>query len=190
MDFSKLPEWLKLSPRYLFPIALVTGFVLLASTGVLEVFGLAGLVEEYRPYLGVAFLLSSALLLTNWLTTGYEWVREKRRQTRDVRSKQKRLLALTDDEKRILRSYIGGQTRTQYLSVNDGVVSGLEIEHILFKASSVGHVEEWAYNLEAWAWDYLNQHSELLASNRKLEGADKDKTPPHLQRLKRRNIWR
>ncbi len=190
MDFSKFPEWLKLSPRYLFPIALVTGFVLLASTGVLDVFGLTELVEAYRPYLGAACLLSSALLLTNWLMLGYEWVTTRRRQVRDLRARQKRLHALTDDEKRVLRSYIGSQTRTQYLSVNDGVVNGLELEHVLFKASSAGHVEDWAYNLELWAWDYLNQHPGLLASNRKLDGVDKDKTPPHLQRLKRRNIWR
>jgi hypothetical protein len=190
MDFSKFPEWLKLSPRYLLPIALVTGFVLFAPAGVLEVFGLAGLVEAYRPYLGAAGLLSSALLLTHGLTLGYEWVTARGRQVNDLRARQRRLHALTDDEKRVLRSYIGSQTRTQYLSVNDGVVNGLEREQVLFKAASVGHVEEWAYNLELWAWDYLNQHPRLLAPNRKLDGVDKDKTPPHLQRLKRRNIWR
>jgi hypothetical protein len=49
MVAGRLVEWIKLSPRYLLPISLFTGFVLFASKSLLVVFGIAGLVSDYRP---------------------------------------------------------------------------------------------------------------------------------------------
>jgi len=63
------------------------------------------------------------------------------------------------------------------------VVNGLEIEKIVFKSSNIGQLDEWAYNIQPWAWDYLNNHPELLASNQKdglneeNEYADQDDRP-------------
>ena len=162
MDFIKLPEWLKLSPRYLFPISIITGFALFASDSVLNLFGITLFVTQYRPYIGGIFLLSSALLLTNWLISLYEWMHTNFLQAQNLKSLQQRLHKLSDEEKRILHKYIKNKTRTQYFAINNGTVNGLELENILFKASNVGRLHEWAYNLQPWAWEYLNTHLELL----------------------------
>jgi hypothetical protein len=53
MDIGRLVEWIKLSPRYLLPLSLFTGFVLFAPQRWLAVFGIARLVSDYRPWFGV-----------------------------------------------------------------------------------------------------------------------------------------
>ncbi len=47
-NLSGLVEWIKLSPRYLLPISLFTGFALFAPEGSLSVFGLQDVVADYR----------------------------------------------------------------------------------------------------------------------------------------------
>jgi hypothetical protein len=160
---SKISDWLKLSPRYLFPISLVTGFVLFASADILDLFGINPLVTQIRPYLGFIFLLATALLITNLCIAIYTWANSKYQKALNMRMLQGRLRALTDDEKRILQYYISKQTRTQYLPLLDGVVSGLELEGVIFKSvNSARDLDRWAYNIQPWAWRYLNEHKKLL----------------------------
>ena len=46
----------------------------------------------------------------------------------------------------------------------DGVVGGLEGERVLYRASSLGcSVDYFAYNIQPWAWEYLNEHRKLLS---------------------------
>ena len=167
MDFSKLSEWLKLSPKYLFPICIVTGFALFAPINVLEIFGITSLVSQIRSYLGIAFLLVTALLITNLLSSLYVWIRNKYQSAENLKIRQKRLHSLTDEEKSILQHFISNQTQTQYLSMDDGVVNGLELKKVIFKASNIGQLDEWAYNIHPWAWKYLNGHPELLVLSQK-----------------------
>lgn len=167
MDISKLSDWLKLSPKYLFPIFLVTGFTLFAPINILDIFGLTVLVTKIRSYLGVVFLLSIALLVTNLGHSLFEWIRAKYQGKRDLKDLQKRLHSLTDNEKHILLYYINQKTRTQYLSLDNGVANGLVVEEIIYRPLEVGRLDEWAYNIQPWAWDYLNTHLDLLTFNEK-----------------------
>src|SRR5947209_1159978 len=75
----------------------------------------------------------------------------------------KRLQSLTTAEKAVLRGYISERTRTQYLSIMDGVVTGLAAEDILYRASNASYsATEWAYNIQPWAWEYLSKHPEYV----------------------------
>ena len=165
MDVSKFVEWIKLSPKYLFPILIVLGFVLFAPADILDVFGLSSIVSQYRPYLGAAFLVTAALLLANMLGAWYGWIKRRYVRSKNIKRGRRRLRSLTDAEKEILRGYIHNKTRSQYLWVTDGVVRGLEAEKIIYRASEVGSLDEWAYNIQPWAWNYLNAHPELLSSS-------------------------
>jgi hypothetical protein len=162
MDFSKLSDWLKLSPKYLFPVSVVTGFLLFASTSTLEVFGLTIFVAQYRAYIGITFLISTALLFTNWAVTVYQGVQKKWKEQASLKNLRKRLHNLSNPEKRILKNYIENKTKTQYLDIGDGVTGGLEAGGVIFRSSYVGNLESWAYNIQPWAWEYLNDHPELL----------------------------
>lgn len=169
MDLSKYLEAIKLSPKYLVPFVIVSGFLLFARPDILEIFGLAELSAKYRPYIGGIFLLTAALVLSHWMISLYQWLAKRRLWSRRIKAAKKTLHNLTGEEKEILRAYIGGNTRTQYLQLESGVASGLELEYIIFRSSNIGNLDGWAYNIQPWAWDYLNKHRELLFTKEELE---------------------
>jgi len=162
MDTSKFLDWIKLSPRYLTPFAVVSGFLLFAKEKWLEVLGLAEFVPKYRPYIGVILLLSVGLLASHWLNSLYGWISQRRKLSRKLKNGMKHLQTLTLEEKELLRGYIKADTRTQYLPMGSGVVSGLEWDMILIRSSNIGDLEGWAYNIQPWVWDYLHEHPDLL----------------------------
>jgi hypothetical protein len=127
------------------------------------VFGLVDFVSDYRPYFGVVFLLSLALLLGAAIVAAWERMQQKREGSGQLREMQERLHHLSKPEKRILRGYIEGKTRTQNFSLADGVVGGLVAEHIVFRASNISSSYDYfAYNIQPWAWEYLSEHRQLL----------------------------
>ena len=162
-NLSGLVEWIKLSPRYLLPLLLFTGFVLFAPSSVLSAFGLVGFVSDYRPWFGAAFLLSATLLISAAIAACYGRVIRWRRQAQREKYMRRRLHHLSEPEKEILRGYIEWSTRTRYLPMHDGVVGGLEVEHIIFRSSNFGDLASWAYNVQPWAWEYLNENPKLLS---------------------------
>ncbi len=162
MDFSKYLDWIKLSPRYLLPISIFTGIVLFGPSWLLDTLGMAGVVANYRFYFGLVFLLSTVLLVSSGLVVGFEqaahWVLDKLL----LKQRRQRLHRLSEPEKQVLRGYVYKGTPTQYFSIADGVVGGLEDAGIIYKSSNVGNVKNWAYNIQPWAWEYLNSHPQLL----------------------------
>jgi len=172
-SFGKYLDWIKLSPKYLSPIALVSGFLLFAKPSWLARFGLVEFVAQYRPYIGVIFLLAASLLVSHWLISSYKWLAKRRLWSKELKSAKQHLHNLTHEEREILRAYVGRDTRTQYLPIESGVVAGLEWQHIILRSSHIGSlVDGWAYNIQPWAWDYLHEHPELLFSKEELEQLD------------------
>src|SRR5438477_472858 len=149
-----IPEWLKLSPKYLVPVAIVTGVFALGSDSLLNRFGLKSLQQAYRPLIGGTFLLSCALLLLNFGAYAFDWIRTKILLAR----RRKRLHVLTAEEKELLQPFICNRTRTQKLHVMSGVVGGLEAAGIIYLSAKFSNAFAADYNIQSWAWDYLNKH--------------------------------
>ncbi len=170
MDFSKIVDWIKLSPKYLFAIAIITGFLLFAPTGILSRLGLASITSHYRAFIGVLFLISSILFLVHPLATFFELISTRVMTKMLVRDQQKDLSELTESEKEILRGYIYNKTQSQNLSPLDGVTAGLEAKRIIYRAANIGQIHQFPYNIQPWAWKYLNKNPELLASSSKPGG--------------------
>lgn len=160
----KLLEKINFSPRYLVPVAFVTGFALFSSPTILDIFGIASLVSQYRAYLGAAFLISVAIITVHWSVQLYSIVEKRIASAKSVKSLQDRLHNLTEYEKRILRYYLKYQTKTAYLPLHDGVINGLILDGVVFRVTNVGNPNNWAHNIQPWAWDYLNKTPHLLAS--------------------------
>jgi hypothetical protein len=81
---------------------------------------------------------------------------------------------LTEDEKTILRFYIHGKTKTNYLRYQDGVVQGLESKGIIYLASRRGNMfRGFAYNISKIAWDRLNEKRGLLSGETNLARTDR-----------------
>jgi hypothetical protein len=166
MDWiGKVTDWIKLSPKYLLPISLATGFIVFAKAEWLQPLGLIDLRVKYLPWIGAIFLLSTVLLLSHATFKFFSWARFRISMKRGLKGAKERLHNLTAEEREILRGYIGNGTKTQLLDIQSGVVNELEEVFIIYRSSNIGHLSEWSYNIQPWAWDYLNKNLELLFSS-------------------------
>lgn len=163
MDVSKYMEWLKLSPKHLFPLALSSGVLLFSNDNHTGILGLTSFVNQYRPIIGIIFLLSFALIVTSWGLSIFEWGKNKWLNKKRIQNMKKRLHKLTLEEKGVLSQYIQNQTRTQYLGIDSGIVKELEISGVIYRSSNVGDITHWSYNIQPWAWEYLNKHPYLVS---------------------------
>jgi len=184
MDLSKLLDTIRLSPKYLVPIFLASGFLLFGPMQYTATLGLDGFVASYRSWVGLIFLLSSVLLLSHLLISIGSWVKRKLNEQKSLITATNRLRNLTSDEKIVLRGYIFPQTKTQVLDLTDGIVNGLVHAEIIYQAAAVGSLREgFAYNIQSWAWDFLNKNKHLLDDSKGEKGVVHSSP---FQRLRRR----
>lgn len=163
MDWNKIIEWLKLSPKYLFSVGVVSGALLFGPDLFLKRLGLDLFIADYRKYIGVVFLGVNVLLLAHVFSFTYSYFSKKVGDIRFLRKRRKRLHSLTDEEKSILSGYISNNTRSQDFECTNGVVLGLEMEKIIFRVSSLSsYFTNFPYNIQPWAWEYLKENPELL----------------------------
>jgi hypothetical protein len=166
---GKLKDWLTMGAVPLGGTAIASAVVLFSPSTFLVSLGLQGVVDVIRPYLGGAFVLSMSLLIC--LAIKGIWDSVLRSQLRDalaVRFHRRELHSLTQEEKAYLRPFIEKQTRSQSFAINDGIAMGLEQRKIIIRVSSLGHPGgyNFPFQIQPWAWKYLNKHPELVTSHR------------------------
>lgn len=154
---------LQLAPRYLAVIAFSCGVYLFAPAEWITKLGLDNLDKDYRPYIGGVFLISTGVVVV----AIFRWiVMFALACVHDRGIKQKaieRLNSLTEDEKQILRYYISQKTRANTLRVDDGIVQGLVSAGIIYRSTQLGSLlEGFSHNIQDFAWEYLQEHSNLL----------------------------
>ncbi len=162
---TKLINYFK-SPRYLFAISLISGVLLFSPKYIINSLGIQLFISKYRVWIGIAFLISFGF----WITDISVILLKKRKLKSKVKFKiserEVRLKNLTYEEKIILSFYIDYQTRTQRLPYSNGVVNELIYYKILYRSSNIINMDfKISYNIQPWAWDYLNKHPELLQDN-------------------------
>jgi len=172
-----LLEVLKLAPRYLVALTVASAFLLFAKDDWLNRLGVLKFTEDYRPWLGITLILTGSLFAVSVFIDGFRWLQGKRRRARLRDLGLQRLQSLTEEEKQILRFYIAKKTRTNVLRIDDGVVQGLVNAGIIYRAASVGDMlEGFANNISTFAWEYLNQHPEVLNGTTRTYRTDKSES--------------
>jgi hypothetical protein len=156
-------SFIKLAPRYIVGIGLIAGFMLWADSRILEELGLYEISIAFKSYLGFAIVFSGAfsfvyifLAIKNLIIENY--------QKREFRKAiDKRLAALTEDEKQILRYYFAKNTRANSLRVDDGVVQGLVAARIIYRSATIGDmVDGFAFNITDYAWEQIHKNPQFL----------------------------
>ncbi len=162
VDLGKVVEWLKLPTKALVGVCVASGILLFSTDELLRMLGLQTLVAEYRPYVGVVFLLSLVFVLVSasggLIQITRPWVVDAYR----IRIGKKRLQNLNPEERQLLAYYIKNQTRSQSLDVKSGTVNALAREHIIIRGSNLGTYYGFDYIIQPWAWEYLNKNPHLL----------------------------
>lgn len=164
---AKLGLWvIQRSPRRVVVVLFIAAAILLfAPPSRLRLVGLDGVAVLHRNVVGVTFLISLILTLTYTCT----WTFDKARAILDLRRSRQAMHELTNPEKKLLQRFYVRHTKTQRLSPASGVVRGLEMAGILFRASDLGNMKRlsepvFAYNLHHWVWKLISQHPELIST--------------------------
>jgi hypothetical protein len=160
-------EWLKEPEKYLPPVAIACGIVLLYPPSAADPLDVAAIRNKFHTELAAAFLLSVSAIIWRVGVVTVLWARKEFRSHQARSAIRTRLRSLTEPEKRILRRYLKNQTRTIYLDSADGVAGGLFSANIIAPGAGYAYSRaSVAYNIEPLAWEYLNQHQELLCDDR------------------------
>jgi hypothetical protein len=149
----------KIPAAFLVAIVSVLGLILFLPEEHATTLAVDGFRNEYRVYLGPAFLLTlsfCAARVFNFFMQGY-------RQRQNLKKRQEALHNLTPEEKGYLIPYIEGQQNTVNVGMDDGVMAGLRSKGITYLAANMGDLlNGFAFNLQPWAREYLEQNPNLL----------------------------
>jgi hypothetical protein len=169
MDINKIIEWIKLPPRIIGAITVICVITLFTPGNILNKLGILEIRNKYFTWLGIIFIVSSSLLVTHGLSSFYSWLKKKLQLRVSQHIRKKRLYNLTPNEQKILRGYIEKNTHTQTLSIISGIVSGLEAAKIIYRATELSYSGgvKFDYNIQPWAWQYLNTYPELIGIDKK-----------------------
>ena len=137
--------------------------MLFAPNIIADTLGISNLTQNYRTWIRLAFLASITLLVVHWSVQIGGIVPNRSRIQKSKQRITKKLRALTEDEKQILRFYFSNQSKSNTLRIDDGVVNGLVGCGIIYRAASMGNMlEGFAHNISDFAWEYLNENPAIL----------------------------
>ena len=153
---------------------------MLSDLGILEP------ATTYRAYIGGTLIVTGGLLIAQasgavlaLLKRGFGKRMKRIRRAEALEAEKEALQGLTGDERTYLAPFVLGGENTVYFHVQDGVAGGLEAKEIIYRASTVGDmINGFAFNLQPWARQYLEEHPEIL------KGLD-----PHLPPARDRFRW-
>lgn len=135
---TKLIDLLKLPLRYVWVVVLAASFMLFAPESWIKALSLNALKQNFSPYIGVVFILCSAIVLINiaeWISKKSKNMFERRRFFNDL------ILEIADldsKEKAILREFYIQDQDTIKLPVDQQNVAGLLKKRILTTVGSMG----------------------------------------------------
>jgi hypothetical protein len=162
VDPSRLLGFLREHTHARVVVAALCGIVLFAPAPMVAVLRLEPVRERFVYIAGVAFLISIVSLATSLggsLHARYSPVWEESGR----KEKMRQLLhQLSQYEQAILMLYVHRRTNTPYFDLRNGYVAGLARDGILFQVTSDGFIHSWAFKIEPWVREYLDNNRDLL----------------------------
>ena len=151
--FTKIPA------AFLVAIVVVLGLILYLPEEHAKTLAVDGFRNDYRLFLGPAFLLTLSFGAARVFNFFMQWYRQRQ----NLKKRQEALHRLTPEEKGYLIPYIEGQQNTINVGMDDGVMAGLRSKGITYRAANMGDLlNGFAFNLQPWAREYLEQNRHLL----------------------------
>lgn len=149
----------KIPAAFLVAIITVLALILFLPEEYAKTVAVDGFRTEYRVYLGPVFLLTLSFCAARIFTFFMRGVSERKA----LKKRQELLRNLTPEEKGYLVPYIEGKQSSVYVGMDDGVMASLRAKGITYLAANMGNVlNGFAFNLQPWARQYLENNPELL----------------------------
>lgn len=173
-------ESLKLPLRYIIALGIVSAFLLFSPETILKKLSLYDLVQNYRPWVGIVLVFTSALIIVAMAIEITKWGKRWWSKRKFYGCVIEKLNSLTEDERQILRFYIEKQTKTNYLGMDDGIVQGLISAGILYRSAPVGNPLAYPHNINDFAWNYLNVCPDTLKGSTNTYRNDRESWRPRI----------
>ncbi len=145
----------------------ITSFLLFASDSTLDKLDLSHKVTEYRWLVALVFMFAAAWIVVTALIGIGKWCHQACSTWQVKRKGQRRLHALTGDERSVLSRYVVNEARTQILhdAPDLGAAQALANDGILYRPNVMqnGPVAV-PYNIYEWALEYLSKNKGLVAA--------------------------
>jgi hypothetical protein len=168
---KQILDFLKLRLPVLIALSIALGLFIFSPDATAKRMGFLDIRTKYKAYASLAFLLTVSLMTVQIVTHVSTLISKRRKAAKFKKEMYEHLQRLSPEEKQVLCAYLLQNTKTQYFSPQDGIISGLVSRHILYRSSNVGNLygRGFAFNIQQWVWDYLITHRELI-----LEGVPRD----------------
>ena len=159
----------KIHIAFLIAIITIISLILFIPEEIAKTLAVNEFRKNYRIFLGPLRLLTIAFLITRIFLFIAKIYSEKKK----LKVRYNVLYNLTPEEKGYLSIYITEQKNSITVGLDDGIMGGLELKNIVYRATNEGSILiGFPFNLQPWIREYLNKKPKLL------EGAIGDpKTP-------------
>jgi hypothetical protein len=151
-------------------LAIACGIIIFGNSNFLETIGLLAFREENRSYIGGIFVISLSILSSQFIVLMIQFFKSLLKKYKEKKNQKTRMAAmisnlesLTPGEKSYLCPFILNQQASVNFLMEDGIKGSLDNKTILIQASNLGDMlSGWAYNLQPWAREHLENNSEIL----------------------------
>ncbi len=123
--------------------------------------GIDSLRSDYAPWIGVAWLVSTAVLVT--FVVSRLWARVQRHVNARAcrRATSAALATLSPDEWSILLLALGQNQKTVYLQFSNSPAAALVSKGLLVQAGGRAHILHWPFTVPDAVWDVLQERRDV-----------------------------
>lgn len=155
--FNKIIDKIK-DPIVLSIIFIISSMILFLPTKYIKLLNLEIFVSKFGYIFGLLLLISVVGLFVLIISKINQLIKKIRFHNKI----KKYFKTVTPEEKIVLSNYIHGNKKTNYYSIENGVVNNLKILGILYISSQVGGLN-FPYTMRDFSWKYLNKNKHLLS---------------------------
>lgn len=162
---KSLLDFLKLPAHILGALALASGFLLIASDGVIQTLRMGAFMSQYGFWVGIVFLVSVAILLVLSIKLLVSFVCKLLKEYVEKKKYIKFLKNLEDNEVELINRFLKEPTNTIELPENNGIVSGLYNQNVISLAglsqvtSAICPMAK--YFLQPWVRNLIKENKQL-----------------------------
>ena len=164
MEWAKILEAIRLKRVHLLALFFAASGIIFLPESIQTSIGLADFRLRYLPLLGATWLLSGATLVAHLVEPGLQLLGQNIKRWRALQTLKAKLSDLSPREKEILRQFLGADSKTVAFPIDDGAISALHAQGILFRSGQVSQSDllSFDFNIQPWAWTYLKANPQLI----------------------------
>lgn len=166
-ELSKVLGVLKLPAKHFVAVSAVSGLLAVAPDRWLAILGLVDFRHQYRAWISLVFLGSTALALAYGISAAWTARKSSKAQAQRVAARERIIQGIGDDERDVLATFVHHNVRVWRFPPDDGAATNLASKRILYRPTQAFTVfHGFQYGIHPWAWEYLEKHPELLSDAR------------------------